>query len=376
MKVVHLITSLQTGGAETMLVRLLSSFKNSTSEHVVIYFKSGPNAALIKQSGIEAHHVQGLLSPYDPVGLKRLVSLCKALKPDIIDSSLWSANIASRFLARHLGIPLINQFHSNVRDHGTLRNTLEKLTITMPDHIIAVSHSARQALEEHIISKLSPRKQSLVNARISVIQNGIDHQAILAQGAIKPAHSMPNNAFVVGAVGRLVTIKRYDNLLKAFARARAQLDNLHLLIVGDGPERQNLEALSATLGINAHVTFAGSTPSAAPFYPLMNCFVLSSQSEGLSVAMLEALCFGLPVITTHDSKQHDVITHGVNGYLVAPSDNEALANALIEVARNKAATHAMKSANEALVANHFSLTKMSERYTHLYKKLTATQHSL
>jgi glycosyltransferase involved in cell wall biosynthesis len=160
---------------------------------------------------------------------------------------------------------------------------------------------------------------------------------------------------------------------ECFATAKRIEGPPRILIVGDGSERKNLETLCQTLGIKDRVLFVGMRSDAQRFYPLFDCFALSSHSEGLSIALLEALSFGLPVITTHTFAHHDVITHGVNGFLISPRDIDAYAKHLEIIYNQPDLCVTMREANTLLVEKQFSIDATVNAYVALYEKACASR---
>lgn len=408
MRVLHFITSLKVGGAEVALCNLLeywytqdkqdrdkkSNNKKSSVEHIVAYIYDGPCRVRIEKLGIKTYQIKGLLFPYDGVGFYRFIKLLKQVKPDVIHSALWSANIMAR-----IGVlfyktppaggfnPLICDLHGDCAHHGTIRNLFERLTLSIPTYIVPVSYSiARsfQKLFDQTAGGFNPQKK--LKEKIVVIQNGIDAQALqdkaaqdpLTRGAVPPRGVLGfgESDFIVGTVGRLHKVKRYDFLLKVFAGFVKQVGKRErkpkLCLVGDGPERANLEALVKKLGLHNNVFFAGARDDVYRFYPLFDCFVLSSQTEGLSIALLEALCFGLPVVTTCEKKEHDVITHSINGLLVSVTDEKDFIRALKIIYTDENLRVSMSRANRALVQEKFTIRHVAKNFFKLYKKIVGS----
>jgi glycosyltransferase involved in cell wall biosynthesis len=372
MNILHLITSLKVGGAETALVNYLSKvidhkiIGHDGNTHLVAYFHHGPNADKIRDLGVKIYQVSGVFSIYDPVFFFRLAKLIKFIKPDIIHSSLWSANISARLVSKFYKIPVICDLHGNSFDEGKLRNWFDRRTVNYCAKIVAVSDSVKDAYLKNIIGVNCSACSKLV-----VIKNGIDvkHKACVAPLTRKDFGLLPSD-FVVGAVGRLEPIKSYDILVRAFARflrdnnaARAKL-----VIVGDGSQRQMLEDLAKSLNIEEHVVFTGFRHDAYKIYPIFDCFALSSQSEGLSIALLEAMAFSLPVITTNlDSSRHDVIKPGINGFLVCPNDIESYANAINKFFSNREMARGIGLNNAKLVRSDFCIDGVVDGYQKLYQ---------
>ena len=377
MKIAHIITSLKTGGAETTLCNLLEYWYNNKNltdnQHLVIYFYNGPNVSRIKKLGIPIFQIKGFFSPYDPLAFYKLRRLITKIKPDLIHSALRSANIISRLclLTFTKKIPLICDLHDHHKYHGFIRNLLEKVTISIPTKIIAVSYEIQKSFT----------KTFKVSSRISVIQNGIDAKKLREKASLNPLTrkdcGFSENDFIIGTVGRLNSIKRYDILIKAFAlfsknRSNQKQINPKLCLIGNGPEKSSLEKLVNKLNIKELVLFAGEQKDVYKFYPLFDCFALSSPSEGLSIALLEALSFGLPIITTNATDKHDVITNGINGILVRINNEIDLAKAIENLYNNKLLISSMKIANLALAKSKFNIATTAKQYEHIYKQIYKT----
>lgn len=367
MKVLHLITNLGVGGAERMLLNLLTHPSPSFQalEHVVVYFHNGPIADQLKSHGIRTIQIQGLISPYDFVGLWRLWRTIKKEHPDLIHAALWSANLLARLCGKILEIPIICDLHSDCTYHGTLRNTLDKLTHTRSTHYVAVAKSVATAYQKEI--------PCLQPAQITTIYNGIQIKryqdkdtAWLHQTRAK--YSIDPDARIVGAVGRLVPIKQYDFLLRSMAELINQGQNIHFIIIGDGPERAKLETLAETLGIRPQVIFTGLQNDVHSWYQLFDIFVSCSKSEGMSMVILEALAAGRPIIVTSPTNTHEIIEQDKTGLIIPPSNQRALTEALKKLlADNELAT--TLSANAAQTAvEKFGIAAAQKAYENLYLK--------
>ena len=424
MNILHLITSLKVGGAESALVNYLSKVVGQDGNtHSVAYFHLGPNVDKIRNLGVKTYQISGTLSIYDPVFFFRLAKLIQFIKPDVIHSSLWSANIIARLISKFSKIPVICDLHGNSFDEGRVRNWFDRRTVKYCAKIVAVSNSVKDAYLKNImtseLNKPAPsRRQRLWRAgcgecarsaridasaeatserrlepspngrraelqkNLVVIKNGIDVQALrdkaFTEPLIRKNFGLFDDDFVIGAVGRLEPIKSYDVLIKAFASfCHPELDSVSnaqakLVIVGDGSQAAALAALVKTLKIEKQVIFTGFRPDAYKFYQIFDCFALSSQSEGLSIALLEAMVFGLPIISTNlDISRHDVITPGINGLLVRPNDIEGYARAINKLFQDRqedrGLKHTMGKRNLELVGSEFCIDGVVDRYQALYQ---------
>jgi glycosyltransferase involved in cell wall biosynthesis len=169
---------------------------------------------------------------------------------------------------------------------------------------------------------------------------------------------------VIIAAGRLHYVKGFDDLLDAFARLRRELD-ARLIILGEGKERQNLEARLRTLGLESHAQLPGRVPSVAPWMNAADLFVLSSRREGLPAVLIEALAVGVPVVSTRcPSGPDEILENGRLGPLVEVGDVDGLARAMAQVLRAPPASRAALQARAA----EFSLEPALEKYLALWRQ--------
>lgn len=360
MKILHLIASLQQGGAETLLLALAKELKPQAEQHVV-YFHDGPLRAQFEELGIPLTQIQGIM-PYDPLFQLKLYRCLQKNKPDIIHASLWSANFFGRTHARLLKIPIICAVHAVASHEGGLRNMLDRLLMVKPTQIIAVA----PAIKDELIEKIHFSPTS-----ISVIANGIDTHFFSEQKK-RCASGKDTSLFTIGFVGRLAPVKMIPLLVRSFAQALTQVPTLRLVIVGDGPERQTIVHAIKQKGISAAVKLVGRAPSAA-WLGTFDCFVLPSHYEGLSLALLEAMASELPVIVTGANQAHDVITHEYHGLIVPPLDEQALTNALLFVARNRNKARAFGENGAKAVHHAYSIATTAKQYMRLFHTAMAAK---
>lgn len=351
-----------------MLYNLLT-YKNSDHhefEHLVVYFHDGPIAKKLTSQGIKVIQIQGLVSPYDFVGLWRLWRTIKKEHPDLIHAALWSANLLARLCGKILGIPIICDLHSDCTYHGKLRNTLDKLTHTSSTRYVAVAHGVATAYQKEIAS--------IKQAQLTTIYNGIQTELYQQRDdgwlkQIRQQYSIAPNAKIIGAVGRLVPIKQYDFLLRSVANLINDGQKIHLIIVGDGPERANLEALAQDLKILTQVTFTGLQQDVHRWYQLFDIFVSCSKSEGMSMVILEALAAGRPSIVTSPTDTHEIIEHEKTGLIIPPSDERALTKTIKTLLSDNtlATTLCTNAAHKA--TEKFCIEAAQKAYENLYRNI-------
>lgn len=377
MKILHIITSLRIGGAEFALFNLLRAMRaNPKVKHLVLCFYDGPVVALIRDLNVEVIVIRGFIKGYDPLGLWRVYWIAKSFCPQVIHTSLWAANIVGRLISLLLSVPVINELHGNVVHEGRLRNYLDRISLGKVNYIVAVSPSVQTTYVNHIIPALSFVKRKIIEARLLTIPNGIDRLDLIFRMQknflTRLDLGLAPEDFVIGTIGRFEKIKSYDVLIKSVHVMRKNLslldqNRIKLCLVGDGSQRNFLEDLVRQYGLESNVIFTGYRLDASRFYSLFDCFALSSQSEGLSIALLEAMAIGLPVISTNISCEHDAIVHEKNGYLIPVNDVGAYAQGLM-LLYNK--TIKKSGSFEPLSEFPFLINKTVKAYNQLYHRLT------
>jgi len=384
MKIVHVISGLKIGGAESALLNFLSKVVKDNDEHFVIYFHHGANVEKINALGIKTFNIQGIVYRYDPFCYFRLCKLIKHLSPDVIHTACWSANFFGRLVAKKLNIPVICDIHGNSFDEGAFRNFLDRLTVCIPAKFVAVSEQAKSNFVNNIVSKVKNIKQiEKLKAKVVTINNGIDAKSLECLALQNPLArkdlGIAADDFVIGAVGRLEKIKSYDVLVNAFALfaksfvGDGRFNNTKLCLVGDGSQMQNLQTLVDSFGISEKVIFVGQRDDAFRFYSLFDCFALSSQSEGLSIALLEAMVFGVPVVTTHNALTHDVIKQGINGFFVPTNNIYLMANVFRRLQQDNKLVEKIRMENKKMVYSTFSLDGSIEQCKKLYTEIISRQ---
>ncbi|ACX51484.1 glycosyl transferase group 1 [Ammonifex degensii KC4] len=234
--------------------------------------------------------------------------------------------------------------------------------------IIAVS----QALRAELLTKFR-----LPPDKVVVIPNGIDLTPFTL-GVLSPTvHRelpLPTGVRLLGTVARLVPQKGLFCLLEALALLPAEL-RPGWLIVGDGPLRQELEDKARALGLSHLVSFAGYRPpeEIPSILKVIDIFVLPSLSEGLPLALLEAMAAGKPVVATAVGGIPEVVLEGRTGYLVPPGDAQALARALLSLLESPDKAREMGEAGRKWVEEHFSSRRMAQEVMKIYQEALATR---
>jgi glycosyltransferase involved in cell wall biosynthesis len=228
--------------------------------------------------------------------------------------------------------------------------------------MVAISAATRDALARY---EFLPRR------RIKVIYNGIQPLEVDSGlvDRLRAELNLDSDVFVMGTVARLDPVKNQAMMLEAFARVHGQHPKTRLVIVGDGPERQKLEDKAATLGVAESVIFTGFSETPALYLALMDLFLLSSDSEGTSMTLLEAMSLGLPVVATSAGGTPEIVDHGVTGMLAPVGDCHAFASGIEALLSNPEQLEAQGAAGRVKFEKHYSVGSMARQYLECYARL-------
>lgn len=226
--------------------------------------------------------------------------------------------------------------------------------------ITAISDATRQALVQY---------ENFSGDRIAVIYNGIADKRQANDSSLRTELGFDGDALVLGTISRLDPIKNQRMLLKAFARAYAAAPHLRLLIVGDGPLREELQALAGELGIAAAVIFTGFQANPQDYLSIMDIFLLPSLSEGTSMTLLEAMSFSKPAIATAVGGTPEIIEHERTGLLIANQDETGLVAAIARLASDNALRETLGRAARQSYEQRFTLAAMTSEYEKLYDRV-------
>jgi glycosyltransferase involved in cell wall biosynthesis len=368
MKLFYLITDLEIGGAQTMLLQVLRHLNYDRFAPTVACFYGGdsPLARDIRLLGVPVIDL-GMRAKWRLDGFWRLYRALRRERPFIIHASLFHANIPARLLGRLAGVPVIITWRQNISIGGQWRERINRWTAPLDDHVTAVCQLARQAEIEG--TAVPPHKISLVYNCIDPAPFAVDKAA--KRTKIRQEFNIPATAPLIGMVGRLHPQKGVQHLLDALLRIREQLPKTRLLIAGEGELRGELQAQAQELGLSASVVFTGARSDVPDILAAIDLFVLPSLWEGLPLAVLEAMAAELPVVATAVGGVPELVVDGETGRLVVPGDATALAQAIVSTLAHPAQAATMGAAGRARVVSEFGAESITRQVESLYTRLAA-----
>lgn len=357
-KVMHLVLGLKCGGLEKVVIDLADRLNSKGYQNVICCLdEPGELADEAIEKGIKLIKLE---RPEKGVNLSLFLKLSRLFRKEEIEV-LHTHNCAPAIYgapaAKLAGVSAI----INTR-HGREKKIVNRFIWNLNDNIIAVSEDAKKEF-----LKWNHVKED----RVEVIYNGININKYGGKEVIKDDIKMklniPSSVVVIGTIGRLSPEKDHHTLLKAFSIIVKSLENVNLVIVGDGILRKDLESYSLELGISEKVIFLGFREDIPDILSIFDLFVLPSETEGVSLTLLEAMAGSKPVVATDVGGNPEVVSNGETGLLVPPRDHERMAKAILHVLKDKELSDSMGGKGLERAVKHFSLDKTADSYGDIYK---------
>ena len=383
MRIVHVIARLNVGGAALHVLQLAHEQARRGHDVVVV---AGTLAAGEESMEYVAHELgvdvlrlpvlQRELSPRaDTAAIVALRRLIRSRRPDVLHTHTAKAGATGRLAALSSGgarpRAIVHTYHGHVlsgyfsRRWERVFRLIERTLAYASGTLVAVSEEVRDDLVGFGIAPAT---------RFAVVPYGFDLPAWSdaddeSRRTLRAEIGAGDETFVVGWAGRLTAIKRPLDLIRTL---RALLDSdvdALLVLVGDGEDRADVEALAEDLGIADRVRLVGFQKGIRPWYASFDALVLTSANEGTPVVAIEALAAARPVVATRAGGTGTVVRNGESGYLEAIGDTQALADRLTALAQDPALRLRMGEAGAADVRERFAVARMADEVEAIYDRL-------
>ena len=359
------ITELEVGGAERCLVHLATALDRSRFEPVVYSLAPRPEpgrdqlAVRLQQADVPTHFIGVRRSWQFVAAMRKLRQLIDEQKADVVQSFLFHANVTAAMAVGGSDRPRL-AMGVRVADPRRLRHRMERMLAGNADRIVCVSES---------VARFARDRARLPAEKLLVIPNGIDVAAYaeatpadLTTFGISPGRS------VLVYVGRLDEQKGLDLFLEQTPELFQRLPEHDLLLVGDGPQRDALEAQAQRLGIAERVHFAGWQSDIPGILKAAALFVLPSRWEGMPNALMEAMACGLPVAATGAEGVAELLGDQAAWQLGSVEEQDFIDH-IVNIAKNPDLARELGEKNRQRVAENFSLEAMVAQYQRLFEAL-------
>lgn len=361
--VLHFIDTTGPGGAETVFLQVAAGLERRGWRGRSIIVGPGWVLDTAQSLGLTVDMVP-TRGRFDLSYVRRLRDLVRRHQVRLIHAHLFSPAVYASAIGAWTGTPVVATFHgSSDAVNGGLARRLRYRLVDRQATIVCVSESLRDELETLDLVRAS---------RLRVIHNGTDpavHEGATGS-AVRREHRIADDAIVIGALGNLRPAKDFPNFLRA-AALLASDQRLVFAIAGDctEPLYSELRQISSDLGIGDRVSFWGFRSDVPDVLAAFDVLAISSSTEGFSLAAIQAMAAGTPVVATRSGGPEQIITDGVDGLLVRPQDPESLAAGVRSIIEDPALGNRLTSQARHTLHRRFSLDTMLDGYEHLYREI-------
>lgn len=363
--ILHAIDTSGPGGAETVFLALARGLDPIKYRSYAVIKSEGWVAGQLRKFGLEPFFADAKGS-FNLKYLYQLVRIIRRYKIDIVQSHLFGSNVYCSLAGLICGVPVISVFHGavDVNPSSKLLRTKFRILNRGSAKVVCVSQS---------LSATLLKSGMLARAKSVVIYNGIDTHLFRPQRHhhLRDQFGLAAADIVIGAMGNIRRPKGYDVLLRAAALLVKKSPRYKFMIAGDGSGRlyEDLLKLREDLGLKAHVFFLGFQEDVARVLNNFDIFLLSSTTEGFSIATIEAMACGLPVVVTRSGGPEEIVSHDENGLLVDVASAPQIADAIELIVHDPALKARLVQKARAHVVARFGMDAMLRAYDDLYSGL-------
>ena len=365
-KILHLLLSVELGGLEVMVLDLVRSLDREKYQPIIatIDSENGQLRKAFDEAKIPIHLFKRKKGKIDLSLPFKLSNFIKRNKIDIVHSHgffPWMYGGLTKMINRRCAhiqtVHAINPASRNLKN-----NTIEQILYLLTDVLVSDCLYVQNILGNQ---KILRHKKSVT------IYNGINISKFSTNCIPERNKMLPQiktNDILFGTVARLVDVKNHKMMINAFKQVVSSINNCRLLIVGDGPLMDELVCYSSQLKLEENIIFLGERRDINILLNLMDIFLLSSESEGMSITLVEAISSGLPVVATNVGGNAEIIKHNENGLIVESLDTTGFAKAMMRLAKSPTLRSQYSKKSRQNAVDKFSLEKMTKEYEEIYSE--------
>jgi len=328
--VLAVVTAMEAGGLETSLFNVLTAIDRTKFNVTIVCTGRDSNwfADELDSLGIKTLFCH---NPYSQIGyVRRLGRIIRDLKIDVVFDLRDDFSASTLWAAKRAGVRSRVVWYQSSRhnfESGFLRNMYAGLMHQ------GVKRWATRIVgcSEKVLNVFYPGRKH--DDRFTVVYNGVDLAKFVQPtpaevSSLRKELGIPANRILIGHVGRFHRAKNHPGIIKSFARLRGELENVHLLLVGEGDLRPEVEQAIREAGVGDHVTLAGRRKDVPAMLGIMDVYFFPSVYEGMPLALAEAMTAGLPIVASNIQEIVEITPESLRQQLFAPTDSEGLAGAL------------------------------------------------
>jgi glycosyltransferase involved in cell wall biosynthesis len=359
-RILHIISTLERTGTAKQLALLATGLDQTEFEvHVCALARGDGYAQLLREAGIPTW-VLGNRWRFDPLAFGRLHSHIRRVRPDLVHVWHSRGGPSGRVAAWLAGVPhLVTSERTVHRRKSGTRWAIDRRLARVADRLVANSRAVRDIGIEH----------GLPAEKLTVIANGVPPAARsdVSREELLRELNLPAGARLIGVIGPHVPHKRTTDLVWAADLLRVLDDNMRLLVMGDGPQRSQLERFARLASDLDHIRFLGQRDDLWRIVPHLDVLWHGSSSEGQPNAVMEAMAAGVPVVASDIPAHRELIEDGQSGLLVPVAARAARVRVTDQLLNDASLAGRLGAAARARMAEHFTVERMVEKYAELYR---------
>lgn len=364
LKICHVISGDLWAGAEVMAFYLLNGLNTQPGlELCVILLNHGRLSEALEKAGITIYVIDESNQSFLAI-VRKAATIIREWAPHIIHSHRYKENILSYLISITLKKrpALISTQHGLPENHDGSPNLISRLKSKINYQILASRFDRMVAVSQDV-------KESLImnygfqEKRVFVIHNGIIVPDTTLDCRMK-------DHFLIGSAGRFFPVKDYLFMVEVAREVVKKSNKIRFELAGEGPQLGDIQRLINKYGLEQYLFLRGFLPDMSPFYQELDIYMSTSLHEGIPMSVLEAMAYRLPTIAPKVGGLREIITDGIDGYLLSDRNPEDFANKCLLLHENHTLRHKMAHAAREKITREFSTQRMVENYIDIYRQIT------
>jgi glycosyltransferase involved in cell wall biosynthesis len=363
LKICHLISGDLWAGAEVMAFHLLNGLKTLPGVDLfVILLNKGRLSEELERSGIPVYVMDESKRSFPEIaGMS--AKIVRKWAPQILHSHRYKENILSYLISIPLkkDVALVSTQHGMPEFYDGGPSLVHRLKSKLNYGVLASRFDRMVAVSLDIKESLV-RDYGFQENRVQIIRNGIFVPET-------PRDSRVKDHFVIGSAGRFFSVKDYPFMVKVAREVITKIDKIRFELAGEGPMLGDIQELIKRYGLEEHFVLRGFLHAVSAFYQGLDVYLNTSLHEGIPMSVLEAMAYGLPAIVPKVGGLSEIVTDGVDGYLLDARNPKDFADRCLSLYKNETLRRKMAYAAREKIIQEFSMQRMVENYADMYMQI-------